>query len=160
MVLGWWFSRPLPLPSSPFVFEVKPGMSLKSVARDLAGSGVLRWELPFVALARYRRVDRSIKAGNYEIAAGVTMPRLLDKLTQGDVTQSALTVVEGGTFAEFAAALASNPAIVKTVVDCLTISLRNGSACRERISKAGSFRTRIFSRPAPRISDSSSAPIG
>ncbi len=44
------------------------------------------------------------------------MPRLLDKLTQGDVTQASLTVVEGSTFAEFAATLASSPAIVKTVL--------------------------------------------
>ena len=33
VALGWWFSRPLPLPSSPFVFEVRPGVSLKSVAQ-------------------------------------------------------------------------------------------------------------------------------
>ena len=115
MALGWWFSRPLPLPSSPYSFEVRPGMTLKSVAQELVGAGVLPSGLPLVALARYQRVDRSIKAGNYEITAGVTLPRLLDKLTQGDVTQAALTVVEGSTFAEFAQALASNPAIEKTV---------------------------------------------
>ena len=69
-----------------------------------------------MALARIRQVDRSIKAGNYEIAAGITLPRLLAKLTQGDVTQIALTVVEGSTFAELAAAIAANPAIVKTVL--------------------------------------------
>ncbi len=115
--LAWWFSQPLPLPSSPFAFDVKPGATLKSVARELVGAGVLPLELPLVALARIREVDRSIKAGNYEVAAGVTLPRLLDKLTQGDVTQSALTVVEGGTFAEFAAALKANPAIVKTVLE-------------------------------------------
>jgi UPF0755 protein len=45
------------------------------------------------------------------------LPELLDKLTQGDVTQTALTVIEGSTFAELAAALKSNPAIVKTVLD-------------------------------------------
>jgi len=116
VALGWWLSRPLPLPSSPYTFEVRTGVSLKSVAQELVRGGVLRWDLPLVALARLKRADRSIKAGNYEISAGVTLPRLLDKLTQGDVTQAALTVVEGGTFAEFAAALAGNPAIVKTVL--------------------------------------------
>jgi UPF0755 protein len=106
----------LPLPSSPFAFDVKPGASLKSVARELTGAGILPHELPLVALARLEQVDRSIKAGNYEIVAGITLPRLLDKLTQGDVTQAALTVVEGSTFAELAAALASNPAILKNVL--------------------------------------------
>jgi UPF0755 protein len=112
-VAAWWLSRPLPLPSSPFAFDVKPGASLKTVARELVGSGVLPHELPLVALARIEAVDRSIKAGNYEIATGITLPRLLDKLTQGDVTQTSLTIVEGSTFAALAAALASNPAIGK-----------------------------------------------
>ena len=116
VALGWWLLQPLPLPVSPFVFDVKAGASLKSVARDLVAAGVLPHELPLVALGRIAKVDRSIKAGNYEIAAGVTLPRLLDKLTAGDVTQSALTVVEGGTFAELAAAIDANPAIVKTVL--------------------------------------------
>jgi UPF0755 protein len=78
---------------------------------------VLPLVFPLVALARYRGADRSIKAGNYEIATGITLPELLDKLTQGDVTQTAHTVIEGSTFAEFAAALKSNPDILKTVLD-------------------------------------------
>jgi UPF0755 protein len=109
--------QPLPLPSSPFAFDVKPGASLRSVASELAGAGVLPIGFPLVALARYRAVDRSIKAGNYEITAGITLPRLLDKLTQGDVTQTAQTVIEGSTFAELAAALKANPAIVKAGPD-------------------------------------------
>ena len=115
--IGWWIQQPLPLPTSPFAFDVKPGASLRSVASELAGAGVLPIGFPLVALARYRAVDRSIKAGNYEIAAGITLPRLLDKLTQGDVTQTALTIIEGSTFAELAAALKANPAIAKTVLD-------------------------------------------
>ena len=114
--MGWWIRQPLPLPVSPFGFDVKPGASLKSVARELAGAGILPMEFPLVALARFKDVDRSIKAGNYEIVAGITLPRLLDKLTQGDVTQTALTVIEGGTYAELAGALAANPAIAKTVL--------------------------------------------
>jgi len=113
---GWWILQPLSLPASPFAFDVKPGASLKSVARELADAGVLPIWIPLVALARFKEVDRSIKAGNYEITAGITLPRLLDKLTQGDVTQTALTVIEGGTFAELAGALAANPAIMKTVL--------------------------------------------
>ena len=115
--IGWWIHQPLPLPTSPFAFDVKSGASLRSVAGELAAAGVLPIRFPLVALARYRGVDRSIKAGNYEIASGITLPELLDKLTQGDVTQTALTVIEGSTFAELAAALKSNPAIVKTVLD-------------------------------------------
>jgi UPF0755 protein len=96
---------------------VKPGASLKSVARDLAAAGVLRVELPLVVLARIKSADRAIKAGNYEIAEGITLPQLLDKLTLGDVTQIAFTVVEGTTYADLAGTLAASPDIAKTVLD-------------------------------------------
>jgi len=108
----WWLAQPLTLPESPLEFEVRSGTSLKAVARELTTAKVLPSEWPLVILARVRGVDRAIKAGNYEIASGITLPRLLDRLTQGDVTQSALTIVEGATFAEVKAALAADPAVV------------------------------------------------
>jgi UPF0755 protein len=108
----WWLAQPLALPSSPFVFDVKAGASLKAVARELAATRVLRAEWTLVALGRVRGVDRTIKAGNYEIADGITLPGLLDRLTQGDVTELSLTIVEGSTFGELKRALAADPGIV------------------------------------------------
>ncbi len=113
----WWLAQPLPLPSSPYEFDVKAGASLRSVARELAAATLVRSPMVLVALARVRNVDRLIKAGNYEVAAGITLPQLLDKLTQGDVTEASLTVVEGSTFAALKSALAANPDVNKTVPD-------------------------------------------
>ena len=115
--LAWWIRLPLPLPTSPFTFDVKPGATLKSVARDLAAAKALPAEWPLVAMARLKGADRAIKAGNYEITEGITLARLLDKLTLGDVTQTAFTIVEGTTFAELAGAIAANPNIVRSVLD-------------------------------------------
>jgi UPF0755 protein len=115
--IDWWIHQPLPLPTSPFAFDVKPGASLRSVASELAAAGVLPIVFPLVALARYRGVDRSIKAGNYEIASGITLPELLNKLTQGDVTQTSLVVVEGSTFADLKRVLRASPGIRNTVLD-------------------------------------------
>jgi UPF0755 protein len=112
----WWLQRPLELPVSPYAFDVRTGSSLRGVARELAGAGVLAHELPLVALARWRGVDRTIKAGNYEIAAGITLPQLLDRLTQGEITLAALTVVEGTTFAELKRALAGDANVARSVV--------------------------------------------
>jgi len=114
---AWWLAQPLALPAAPFEFDVKPGATLRAVARDLAAQRALPSDLPLVALARWRGVDRSIKAGNYEIPAGTTLPRLLDKLTQGDVTQVALTIVEGTTFAELKAALAANSNVARGAIE-------------------------------------------
>ncbi len=113
----WWSKQPLPLPESPFAFEVKAGATLASVARELADRGALAHPALLVGLARYRGVDRSIKAGNYEIELGVSLTQLLAKLTQGDVAQTSLVVVEGTTFAEMKALLRANPQVTKTLVD-------------------------------------------
>ncbi len=111
----WWLAQPLALPSSPYEFDVKAGATLRAVARDLAAAGIVPGEWPLVALGRLRRVDRTIKAGNYEIDDGITLPRLLDRLTEGDVTQTALTIVEGTTFEELKLALAAEPQVAKTL---------------------------------------------
>ena len=114
----WWVSlRPLPLPQEPYEFAVRTGASLRAVAHELTGAGVLPADWTLVALARAHRVDRAIKAGNYEISAGTTLAGLLAKLTQGDATQKSITIVEGWTFRDLKQALRDDDDLVKTVVD-------------------------------------------
>lgn len=114
----WWLLRqPLALPVSPFEFHVKAGSSLSGVARELAARQALVHPLLLIGLARWRGVDRGIKAGSYEVEQGITLPRLLDMLTQGDVTQTSLTIVEGTTFAELKELLRRSPDVANTVLD-------------------------------------------
>jgi len=118
VALAWyWYRTPLSLPHAPFDFEVRAGATLSGVARQLADAGVLPHPLALVALGRIEKVDRSIKAGSYELDAGITLPRLLAKLTQGDVTQTSITVPEGMSFADFKRVLRDNPQVQKTVLD-------------------------------------------
>jgi UPF0755 protein len=107
----------LTLPQSPYEFEVKPGMSLSAVARELQGANVLAQSWPMVALARAQGVDRAIKAGNYEIESGITLRELLGRLTQGDVTQTSFAIIEGATFAEVRRALREQGQVRNTVLD-------------------------------------------
>ncbi len=111
-VAGWFawraYTAPLPLPETPFAFEVRAGSTLSAVARELGASGALPQPWALIGLARWRGTDRAIKAGSYEIEAGITLPRLLDKLTQGDVTQTSLVIVEGSTFADMKRVLREN----------------------------------------------------
>jgi len=110
-----WYREPLPLPSNPFEFEVRSGATLSAVARQLRDAGVIAHPLALIALARVKGVDRTIKAGSYEVAEGITLPQLLAKLTQGDVTQSAFTIVEGTTFGELMRLLAEIREITHTL---------------------------------------------
>ncbi|MFO1412828.1 MAG: endolytic transglycosylase MltG [Burkholderiales bacterium] len=120
-VAGWYgwrlYSEPLPLPTAPYPFDVRTGASLSTVARDLGAAGVLPQPMALVALARWRHADRAIKAGSYEFEAGTTLPQLLAKLTQGDVTQASLVIVEGATFNDVKRALKANPAVRNTLLD-------------------------------------------
>ena len=114
----WWIAvRPLPLPQDPYNFTVRTGVPLRVVAYDLTAAGVLPAHWMLTGLARLRGVDRTIKAGNYEVGYGTTLAGLLAKLTQGDVTQTSFTIVEGWTIRDLRDALRSENAIVKQVAD-------------------------------------------
>jgi UPF0755 protein len=114
--LAWiGYRQPLPLPASPWDFEVRTGSSLARVARMLQEDGVLPHPAALILLARFERSDRAIKAGSYEIARGITLAQLLAKLTQGDVTQTSVTIVEGITFTQLRHELLDNPHVGHTL---------------------------------------------
>jgi UPF0755 protein len=119
LAAAWWWAtqRPLPLPQEPYAITVRTGATLRAVAHELTAAGVLPAEWTLVALARLERVDRSIKAGNYEIPGGTTLAGLLAKLTQGDVTQTSITIVEGWTVRDLKQALRADAEIARVVVD-------------------------------------------
>jgi UPF0755 protein len=114
---AWITRHPLPLPEQPFTFTVRSGESLRAVARELTAAGLLPADWMLVALARLQRADRTIKAGNYELPAGTTLSGLLAKLTQGDVTQTSFTIVEGWSWRDLREALRGEPDVAKTVLE-------------------------------------------
>ncbi len=111
------FTRPLRLPSSPYEFEVKHGVSLSAVAHELQAASVITHAAPMIAMGRLKGIDRAIKAGNYEIEAGITLPQLLTRLTQGDATQIAFSIIEGSTVADLRRALRAEGQVKNTVLD-------------------------------------------
>ena len=89
----------------PLEFEIPPGTRFRAVADLLEKSGVHVRRYEFEALARALGRSRDIKAGSYELTEAVTPGQLLDMLTNGDVTQAEIRLIEGWTFAQFRAAL-------------------------------------------------------
>jgi peptidoglycan lytic transglycosylase G len=107
----WYAATELTTNLLPLQFNIQPGSSLRSAARQMKRVGVLRHARPFVVMARLLGEAGNIKAGNYELTEAVTPYRLLRKITAGEVTQVAITLVEGWTFKQVRQALDDHPDI-------------------------------------------------
>jgi len=109
--LGYYVHHPLPLPATPFEFELKQGSSLKSVAREMKQAGLLGQAWPFVWLGRLHGSSGQLKAGHYSLDRDVSPMELLEIITKGEVTQRQTSIIEGWTFKQLRAALNVNPDI-------------------------------------------------
>lgn len=110
-IVGWltWLARtPIPLTASQVEFNIRTGVGLRGAARDMAaaGVGIVPWE--FTWLGRLTGQSSTIKAGSYQISAGITYWQLLRMLTHGDVLLAEVVLVEGRTFRDFRALLDAN----------------------------------------------------
>jgi len=109
--LGVFAFTTIKLPATPFEITLKHGSSLRSVARQIEASGLPVNSIAFEALARVLGKGRAVKAGDYELLASLSPLDLLEKVTQGDTTQSDVTFIEGQTFAQMRKLLAGNPGV-------------------------------------------------
>lgn len=107
--LAWFAHRPVALAASPLDFTIEPGSSMRQVARQLVDAGIDVQPVALEVLARVTRRANAIKAGSYEVEAGLTPLTLLAKLTRGDVSQAELAIIEGWNFRQLRAALDRHP---------------------------------------------------
>jgi len=103
-----------PSHEQPVPLNVKPGASVRSVARELADQRVIVAAEPFLWLMRIARKDGAIKAGSYEFESPLRPLGVLEVLTAGDDTQLALTIVEGWTFEQMRKAMAGEKELKHT----------------------------------------------
>jgi len=106
--LGYFASAPIGLVTDPTDFTIAPGATLRMAARQIEAAGVRMPAWAFTVLARTLGKASAIKAGSYEVRAGITPLQLLNKLTRGDVSQAEIVFPEGWTLAQIRAALDAN----------------------------------------------------
>jgi UPF0755 protein len=107
----WWLNAPLSLRSQTVVFDIEPGTSVREVAKGWVEAGVDTHQWALFQWFRWSGRARQIRAGNYEISAGVTPRELLRKMVQGDETLATVRLIEGWTFRQFRAELAKAPGL-------------------------------------------------
>ena len=107
----------LQLPEAPFILEVSRGSSLRGLSEGLTARGIIDHPYYFMALAYLTDKASRIKAGEYEIPAGLTPPELLELLASSKVIQRAFTLVEGWSFAQALDAVLRDERLDKVLVE-------------------------------------------
>jgi len=108
-VLAWYATAPFTPAPLPLQFDLKAGTTLRGAAQEMERTGALRHPAVFVLMVRLLGKAGRIKAGNYELTEPVTPYRLLQKVVDGDVTQSSIRFVEGWTFRQMREVLDKHP---------------------------------------------------
>jgi peptidoglycan lytic transglycosylase G len=115
--LGWrlyewhWLNEPIAALREPVTFEVRQGVSLRTVARDLGNAGLMRHSGSWLRYARRAGLATRVQAGEYRLAPGTTPAMLLAQFVAGDVILHALTLPEGWTFRQALAAIQSQAGV-------------------------------------------------
>lgn len=115
MSLNSFSSTPLALPEEGITYQLVPGSSLSSMARDLEQEGYLESALYLRIKARLEGQAGQIKAGEYHLKKGLTPESLLALLVSGQVTNYSLTLVEGWNFTQVLEAMRGHEALVQTL---------------------------------------------
>lgn len=109
--LGWWAWQRLHAPYRGFAGEetivvIEPGTGAAGILDRLEREGVIESAFLTRAWLVYRLDDPPLHAGEYRFAEPASALEVLDRLIRGDVMTHAVTLVEGLTLEETAAALA------------------------------------------------------
>ena len=106
-----WLRSPLTLAAPSVELSIEPGTNPAEVARAWVAAGVqtdARWLYQWF---RWSGQARQIRAGSYEVHAGITPRELLDKMVRGDQVLEQLRLIEGWTWRQVRAALAAAPSL-------------------------------------------------
>jgi UPF0755 protein len=110
------------------IVTIDPGEGFQAVSQKLRAAGLIQSPLQFRIYARISGAHRAIKAGEYRLYGTMTPREILSTLVKGDVILYRLTIPEGYTLRQIAAAVAqagfaeadafyrtaTNPAVVET----------------------------------------------
>lgn len=87
------------------IITVKPGMNAKEIGRKLQDKGLIRSLAVFQIASKIKRLDNSLKAGEYSLHSGMPLQEIIAIISEGRTTFQRFTVPEGYTVEQIAALL-------------------------------------------------------
>ena len=103
---AYWVYRPLPMNRQTVDLSIDPQTSVRSIAKASVQAGIeVDPQLLFVFF-KLSGQSRALRAGSYEISKGESALDLLRKLSRGEESLKAISLIDGWTFRQFRAALA------------------------------------------------------
>ncbi|MEE9347422.1 MAG: endolytic transglycosylase MltG [Robiginitomaculum sp.] len=93
----------------PIVFTVPRGAGMSRIAADLESQGLIDSAFIFKAVTRLRKVDNTLKAGEYSLDPNGSMEDVFTILSEGKALLYPVTAPEGLTSAQFFKIIASAP---------------------------------------------------
>ncbi len=110
-----YLSTPLTISDAQANFTVEPGWSAKRVSKALVDQGIIDKPLWFDLYARLSEKSSSIKSGEFILPSNPTVPELFDSLVKGQTKQYTAGIIEGTTFKQLRAKLATVEHLVQTL---------------------------------------------
>jgi UPF0755 protein len=111
------------------VIEINKGDSFQKITGKLVAEGIAIKPLWFKLIAYQKKVANKLKAGEYVLKQGLTMPEVLAVFVAGKTRQYSITFPEGWSFKQMLAEIQKNPHLEKTLgtMDYRSIMAKVGS---------------------------------
>ncbi len=103
---AYWVLRPLPIRGETVDLSIEPQTPVRGIAKAVTQAGIDVNSDAVFLFFRLSGQSRSLRAGSYEIAQGDTVLDLLRKLSRGEESLKAVSLIDGWTFRQFRTALA------------------------------------------------------
>ncbi len=135
LIAGWLWNEYEHVLSAPVILnqakvvEIKKGDSFKHITEKLIQQGIAVNPLWFKIIAYKDKVSNKLKAGEYVLQPGLTLPDILAVFVKGKTRQYSITFPEGWSFKQMLQAIQSNPNLENTLgsADFETIMAKLGS---------------------------------
>jgi UPF0755 protein len=100
-----WVLRPLPMRGETVDLSIEPQAPVRGIAKAVSQAGIDVDSDVLFLFFRLSGQSRALRAGSYEISQGDTALDLLRKLTRGEESLKAISLIDGWTFRQFRTAL-------------------------------------------------------